>query len=320
MKVLVCGTNYGATYIRALQFQNTGLMLSGILSTGSLRSTQYAQSFAVPHYTNAEQITDKQVDIACVAIAGDAGIEITIALLEKHIHVICEHPIGPTSMAQALAAAKANGVRFWVNAHFADLYPIRSFYDNYFSAAAHGQCMHLDLAVNLRTLYSGLDLICRLFTDEVDVTVAIQPKATPSAFASILLQRGTMSISLLCQNFASEFDDGSATFINHRVSAIFNHGTLLLSDTYGPLTWLPSPITMSSKEWRSHYLLEQHAFTVNEIMTLRDKANLAVLEQLKAVIYGDSVCPHFQTSDYLIALAKLWENVYLVLNGSNEAG
>ncbi|PCK29731.1 Gfo/Idh/MocA family oxidoreductase [Pseudoalteromonas piscicida] len=317
MKVLVCGTNYGATYIRALQFQNTGLMLSGILSTGSLRSTHYAQSFAVPHYTDVEQITDQQVDIACVAIAGDAGIEIATALLKKHIHVICEHPIGQASMTEVLTVAKANGVRFWVNAHFGDLYPIRFFYDSYFSAASQGQCMHLDLAVNLRTLYSGLDLICRLFADDVDVTIATQPQATPGAFASILLQRGSMSISLLCQNFASEFDDGSATFINHRVSAIFNHGTLLLSDTYGPLTWLPSPITMSSKEWRSHYLLEQHAFTVNEIMTLRDKANLAVLEQLKAVIYGNGECPHFQKPNYLMALAKLWENVYLVLNGSN---
>src|ERR1700752_2604428 len=106
MRVLVCGSNYGATYIRALAGGAGQLTLAGVLSTGSARSRAYAQHARVPHFTSIDAIPESSVDIACVAVPGEAGHALSLALLAKGIHVLAEHPIAPERMREALAFAR----------------------------------------------------------------------------------------------------------------------------------------------------------------------------------------------------------------------
>lgn len=307
MKVLVCGTNYGSTYIRALAGGQGVAQLAGIFSTGSARSIAYAQQARVPHFTSLDAVSDSHFDIACVAVSGAAGIQLAMALLAKGIHVLCEHPIGAEQAAKAQAIAQMHQRVFQINAHFADLPAPQSFYRSLAVAAQMGPALHFDLAANLRTLYSGLDLIGRAL-GSLDGLEAIASPAAPGLFASLRLAGPKAQVSLLCQNFASAADDGSATLLNHRCSATFAHGNLLLAESNGPVLWFPSPVSMPPQHWRNYLPVDMGQMDAALLQQQRDSANLAAILDMMAVIRGQAPQPH-QRPEYLLALTGLWERV-----------
>lgn len=312
MRVLVCGTNYGASYIRALSGAREHITLAGILSNGSARSRTYAQRAQVAHYVHVDEISGGDIDLACVAVPGDAGHRLALALLDKGIHVICEHPVGPAQMRAALTVAQSHGLAFQVNAHFADLLAPQAFYRGLNVAKQLGPVLHYELALNLRTLYSGLDLLARSLGSHVDWEVVAPIGAQPAPFESILLTSTGLRVSLLCQNFSSANDDGSATLLNHRCSATFAHGNLLLAESNGPVLWFPSPVSMAPQHWRNYLPLEMAQLDGPQLQLQRDHANWAAILQMAAVIQGQAVPAH-QHPDYLLALAALWERVLFAL-------
>ena len=310
MRVLVCGTNYGATYIRALAAGHANVRLTGILSTGSARSLAYAQQAGVGHHTDAERIDGDDFDIACVAVPGEAGFELALALLRRGIHVVCEHPIAAEQMHRALDIAQTRERVFHVNAHFADLLAPQAFYRGLAVASQSGPALHYELAVNLRTLYSGLDLVGRALGSLADIEI-VPPRQdgdTPDLFATLRLAGPNARISLLCQNFASAADDGSATLLNHRCSATFAHGNLLLAESNGPVLWFPSATSMQPQQWRNYLPVEMGQVDAAQLQRQRDGANLAALLDLIDTIRGQTSVPHQQPT-YLRQLAELWERV-----------
>jgi thiazolinyl reductase component of yersiniabactin synthetase len=318
MKILVCGSNYGATYIRALAASQDAIQLAGILSTGSARSLAYAQHANVAHFTHIDQIPAGSIDIACVAVPGEAGHQLSVSLLAKGIHVLCEHPIGLGQMRKALDIAKQHQRIFQVNAHFADLPAPQAFYQGLAVANQMGPALHYDLAVNLRTLYSSLDMVGRALGTLKDIQIVppylINKVASDLAsdqvpmFASVLLVSPQVHITLLCQNFASAADDGSATLLNHRLSATFTHGNLLMAESNGPVMWFPSPVSMPIQQWRNYLPVSMDQVDAHNLQRQRDQANRQVIHQLAAAISGQTSPPH-QQSDYLLALASTWERV-----------
>ncbi|NQZ12957.1 MAG: Gfo/Idh/MocA family oxidoreductase, partial [Algicola sp.] len=273
MKVLVCGTHYGSSYLRAVISQPTTatapLALAGILSKGSDRSLAFTKEYDIPHYYCVDDIEADTIDIACVALPGAVNERLVLDLLLKGIHVICEHPVNPTAMRAALSMAKKHQRLFFVNAHFADLPAPQAFINAFAKTNQHGRCLHYDLGVNLRTLYSGLDLLGRCLGGLESLTVSRLSPVTnaeqrsekqpenPSdddkpLFANLLVHGAGVNVSLVCQQFTSAVDDGSANLLNHRLNAIFNFGSLNLSETNGPVNWLPTTsISTSSQEWKN---------------------------------------------------------------------
>ena len=316
MKVLVCGTNYGATYIRALATQTNHLSLAAILSTGSQRSLEYAAQLQVPHFTQIEQIPAGAVDIACIAVSGEAGQQLTLQCLSKGIHVLCEHPVGEEFVRYALDLAAQNGCRFHVNAHFADLGASQAFYQAISVASQQAACLHFDLNVNLRTLYSGLDLLGRALgtLSNIELVPRTQQVKERGLFETLQLTGPEFSVSLLCQNFASEHDDGSATLLNHRVSATFPHGNLLLCETAGPVYWFPSPVSMPAETWQSYLPVQVEPSNQYQLMQHRDSANISALNKLVSRITEPNTVTE-QQPEYLIGLARLWEQTLAALQG-----
>jgi len=316
MKVLVCGTNYGATYIRALATAPQNLSLAAILSTGSQRSLAYAAQLQVPHFTQIEHIPAGAVDIACIAVAGEAGQQLTVQCLSKGIHVLCEHPVAEEFVRYALELAAQNGCRFHVNAHFADLGAPQAFYQAMSTASQQSPCLHFDLNVNLRTLYSGLDLLGRAVGSLSSIALAprTQHAKDRGLFETLQLTGPECSVSLLCQNFASEHDDGSATLLNHRVSATFAHGNLLLCETAGPVYWFPSPVSMPAETWQSYLPVQVEPSNQYQLMQHRDTANINALTKLMTSICEPTAIAE-QQPHYLIALARLWEQTLAHLQG-----
>ena len=313
MNVLVCGTQYGSTYIRALSLPSaipsSTIKLAGILSRGSQRSQTLAQQMGVPHYTSLAQLSNQPIDLACVAVSGPAGQQLVLALLTKGIAVICEHPVDPDFMQRALQTAQEHNTVLHVNSHFADLQAPQVFLQSLWTAYQQGQpCIHMDLAVNLRTLYSGIDMLGRALGSLSDIEVG-NLSATPThTFATLYLQSPHTSISIMCQNFASAEDDGSATYLNHRLSAIFPHGTLMLSETTGPLSWFPTITSMSAQHWKTYIPVELLPMTQTELVQHRDYCNLNAIHTLANVKQGHDN-PIYQTPEYLISLSQLWHQV-----------
>lgn len=327
MRILVCGTNYGATYIRALALQpahaQPRLTLAGILSTGSERSKAYAQAANAPHYCQVEEIAEGTIDIACVAISGEVGQQIALALLDKGIHVICEHPVDAEFVQQAQTKAQQKNRLFFVNAHFGDLAAPQAFINGFQAASQQGQCLHSDLAVNLRTLYSGLDLIGRAMGTVNGLSASLlKPQnsapapSEPAYFANVLLHAQGVNISLVCQNFSSAHDDGSATFVNHRFSSTFTHGSLHLNETIGPVTWIPSLATINSGQWQNFMPVEATQLNAQQFMQQRDSANLNLIYTMLSCAHGQQTIPNEQQPHYLVALAKLWDEIMALLQPS----
>ncbi len=317
MRVLVCGTNYGATYLRALSISNGAVKLAGILSQGSQRSLTYASHFNVPHFTVLEQVPEQSCDIACVAISGELGHALVIGLLSRGIHVLCEHPIDSEQMQKALQCAKAHNCVFHVNAHFADLNAPQAFFNALATASQMGQCLHYSLSLNLRTLYSGLDLLGRAMgsLDSISVKALRTVNDKPQAFEQLQLSAPNVSVSLLCQNFASEVDDGSATLINHRCSAMFAHGNLLLSESNGPVLWFPTPVSMPPDSWKNVLPVEMASIDQAQLQHERDIANLCAVECVIRVVQGQEN-PYQQSPEYLLQLSSLWIKVLSALQST----
>ena len=107
VRVVVCGSNYGAMYALALSTL-PGFRLTGVVARGSPRSVNLAKTMGVPLYTSpAEEASP--VDIACVAVGGGAANELILSFLRRGVHVLAEHPIGPGAAEAALTAARQSG-------------------------------------------------------------------------------------------------------------------------------------------------------------------------------------------------------------------
>jgi yersiniabactin synthetase, thiazolinyl reductase component len=175
-------------------------------------------------------------------------------------------------MAQALEVAQSHGRGFQVNAHFADLAAPQAFFRGLAEAREVGPVLQFDMSLNVRTLYSGLDLLGRAAgsLEGIDVALAFCSGPEPAPFANVWLTGAQWRASLLCQNFASAQDDGSAALLNHRCSATFGHGNLLLAESNGPVLWFPSPVSMPRAIWRTWLPIEMHALDLAGLQQLRE--------------------------------------------------
>ncbi len=159
MQVLLCGTNYGASYVGPLLARPAGLRLAGILSRGSERSRSLARQLGVAHYTGVDRVPEGVVDAAIVAVAGEAGIALSEAFLARRIAVLAEHPWEPAALERMLSVARERQTVFHVNSHFADL---EEGAGSLLRHAGDGRRpLYAHLTVNPRTLYSAIELLAR---------------------------------------------------------------------------------------------------------------------------------------------------------------
>lgn len=313
-RVLVCGTNYGATYLRALTMaqRRSNLRLAGVLSRGSQRSRAYAHQYGVPHWCEVSEIPLGAIDLACVAVAGAAGLSITKALLQRGIAVIAEHPLSAAMVDEALALAKQHRTQFHVNAHFADLPAAQSFLNTIAQTRSRAPCWHFTLEANLRTLYSALDLLGRAHGGLSQARVSTAQSGAAHWFQNVdicLTDDADHAVhgSLICQSFSGAEDDGSANLLNHRMSAVFEHGSLLLAESQGPVLWLPTPLAMVQSGGASYQMVDANAVNGQQLMQQRDVANWQALMHLDQCSQG-GVAAFYQQERYLHHLARLWDD------------
>lgn len=244
VRVVICGSNYGAMYALAL-CRLPGFRLIGVIARGSRRSINLAKRMGVPLYRNPAEVTSP-VDIAVVAVGDRAANALIVDFLARGVHVLAEHPIGPKAVEAAFRAARQSGACFHVNAHWGDLPPARTFVEECAQARRRSPPVFVSLQTSARLFYSSIDLALRVlgpadkFHRQSMATIRVPPSATDPApdfqwhCTSGLL--GGVPCVLQRSLRTSPHDDGSDFLVMHRISVTFaDGGNVLLGEASGPV-------------------------------------------------------------------------------------
>ncbi|MEW2139645.1 Gfo/Idh/MocA family oxidoreductase [Streptomyces sp. NPDC005409] len=242
MRVVVCGTRFGQVYLSALaQAAPDRFQLAGIVARGSARSVALAEEYGVPLYDKVEQLPD-DIDAACVvvstAVGGGRGVDLAQALLERGIHVLQEHPVHPTELADCLRVARRTGTQYQVNTFYPHLEPVRRF-----TAAARRliqlrKPVFIDAMCAVQVSFDLLDILAGIFDGLRPWSVA--PVAGPAGrpLVSVEGQIAGVPLTLRVENRMQAGDDSSSLFL-HRITLGTDAGNLMLANTHGPVIWSP---------------------------------------------------------------------------------
>ncbi|WP_434739396.1 Gfo/Idh/MocA family oxidoreductase [Micromonospora sp. SH-82] len=239
LRTVVCGTNFGRFYVRAVQ-AHPELTLAGILSTGSRYSREYARSVGVPAFTAVEELPP-EVEAACVvvpgAVSGGRGTDVAVALLERGIHVLQEHPVHPDEIARCLRAARAAGVQYRVNTHYRHLEPVRTFLEAAARLRAQRTLLFADVASSVHVLQPLADILVR-------AVGGVRPRglSEPVGSGPLRTLHGELAgvpLTLRVQNQIDPADRDNHALFWHRIALGTDAGVLTLADTHGPVLWSP---------------------------------------------------------------------------------
>jgi thiazolinyl imide reductase len=311
VRVLVCGTNYGSSYLRALYANEQGLQPAGILAR-SEQSRAIARQSGVPFYTNVDDVPPGAIDAACVAIPGDAGFAIVSALLARGIHVLAEHPVYAEEVEAHRKTARANRAVYHVNAHYSDLDAAAVFVSAFRAARARSRLLFVNVLTNPRAVYSAIELITRAMGPLATITAG-----DGGAFFTIA-HAGAVTVQT--QRETSEVDDGSSIWVSHNITAGFDDGVLALAEAHGPVTWMPAPppvaqLSAGAEAWARPLwrLLASAPPTFGDYAGwARERANRIALARFAAEM-RTGVTPPEQSDEHLLAVSRAWKDITMAL-------
>lgn len=316
MRFLLCGTQYGSSYLHALYDNELG-GLAGILAR-SERSRELASRCGVPFYTRVDDVPHGSIDAACVAISGPEGQAIINALLGRRIHVLAEHPVGVEEVTAHRRAARESGAVVHVNAHYSDIEAAATFISAFRAARQRSRLLFVNVMTNLRALYSAIEIVARAVGPLRPFTIEHGPSDARSFFQLAHAFVPGVPVTFQLQRESSAVDDGSANWVSHNLTAGFDDGVLSLGEAPGPVGWLPSPPSvprLQSQEgaalwarplWR---VLASPPPTFGDYASwARNRANRTALARFAAEI-ASGVTPPEQSDEHLLGVSELWEAV-----------
>lgn len=312
-QVLLCGTEYGQTYLPAI-YQKKGFELAGILARGSDQSIRLAEQHGVSLYTRVDEI-DEPIDIACVAINETVGTPIAQQLLQKGISTLVEHPLSINSIQQLITTATNSNTRCQINSHFAELPPIADFIRVCQILNATSTPSVITIFCNSRTLFSTLDVLMRCFG-----LIHLQQLSTCSAnhyqHCTMLLSGDSitnLSCTLVYQQWRYEQDNSMDSPLGHQISITYPRGVLNLAGSFGPCLWFPLMAAGVPNQYplcQSTLPDRQSPPTLQTIIEWRKLANQQALDQLCMPVHE---CPVQHTPAYMTHLCNLWTTLFAQL-------
>lgn len=244
LRVLVCGTTFGRIYLRGLAFLPEMFELAGILARGSLHSAEVARAHGVPLYTDVAQVPKADIDVACVvvrsAVVGGAGADLALALLERGIHVLQEHPVHHDELAACLQMARRSGCLYRLNSFYPDVGPVARFIQMARRVLAVRRAMYVDAACSVHVLYPLVDILGQTLGG-LRPWSFLAPADQGDGVPFIALN-GTLAgvpLTLRVQNEMDLRDPDNHTHVLHRIVLGTDGGTLTLTDTHGLVLWSP---------------------------------------------------------------------------------
>jgi len=309
MRVLVCGSNYARTYITALAREPRKFQLVGILAQGSVRSQQLADLSGVPLYLSAGELPDN-IDLACAAMSS-AAFSVVRQLIQRGMHVLCEHPYPASRLKEAMKLARKHGVQFQVNGHLANLPAAQAFIRECRQTNGRVYPELIDVMATERSLYGALDILMAAIGSRDSLRVQVLSRRT-----KFVLLEGTLgkipvrlSVQVSGGKGAGRLADGSPGYLlDQRLTVVFPAGSLILLSMAGPVLWCSTPahIENNQKLWR--ILCDQQTQTVSTLREERIQANVASLNAIRRSILGHGT-PEIQRPQHILNVSRAWESV-----------
>jgi thiazolinyl imide reductase len=319
-RVLICGTNYGFTYARALARAPDRYTIVGLLARGSERSHRAAARLAVPLVRSAEEVP-AGVDLACAALGRDAH-PVVLALLQRGIPVLCEHPLPVELVRASLQAARASRTRFHINGHWSGLDASKRFIELAGERRRSSQPVHVLVSATDRALYGVVDILARALTSLHPLYMRPVGRDGPVSLLHGALGSCAATIRIECsrRDDGSEVRDGSPDYLNcYRVILEFREGALSLLGPGGPVIWNVNENRVQDADrpvWESIY---DERCSGASLVRQRLVQNLKTVDALAAELDGGPTPPQ-QEPDYLLGVSKAWETVGDLLAKSLTSG
>lgn len=316
MRVLVCGTNYGRTYIAALARQPRKYELAGILAQGSLRSHEVAALNGVPLYRSADEVP-ADIDLACAAMSSSA-FPVVLQLMRRGIHVLCEHPYTPGPLKEAMDIARKRSLKFHVNGHFANLPAPAAFIRACRRTSKLDNPELVEIMTTERALYATLDILMCGVGAAHTLQVRVQSRRPRFVFLEGRLGRIPLWIAVQVSGKGGRrLADGSPAYLlDQRLTVVYPTGVLTLLATAGPVFWNRNPAQMlDSKEPLWRVFSGPDSQTAADLREQRVWANVEALNSIRKSILGNST-PEAQQPQHVLQVSKAWESIGRLLYSS----
>jgi thiazolinyl reductase component of yersiniabactin synthetase len=314
-RILVCGTNYGQTYIEAIQKARGEFELVGILARGSLRSRELARGLGAPLYQNIDNLP-MGIDVACAAM-GVSGAEAVLGLLKRGIHVLCEHPQRPDFIEAALAAAASGRACFHVNGHFAFLKAASAFIKHCSVLYRSSGPSFIDVMMTDRSSYGALDILRRSMQSFEPADLVLQGHSLPFSVVRGTLATVPVTFQVQPSNQGGEkiLADGDPNYlVDHRIGIGYPEGVLTLMSVAGPVIWNSNYSRSSGRELPIWTTIYGQATTTPDLHEQRIGANVEALRSLVKSGQDDTI-PAEQDAKHLLDVSFVWQRIGVLISG-----
>jgi yersiniabactin synthetase, thiazolinyl reductase component len=309
LQVLVCGSNYGRSYVTALRHEPRKYELAGILARGSARSQRIAAANGVPLYRSTDEIPDN-IGVACAAMSSTAW-PLVLKLVRRGIHVLCEHPYPAGRLRQALALASKHNVQFHVNGHFASLPAPQAFVRECQRTAKPAGPEFVDVMATERSLYGALDILASAVGQLSPSRVRVLSRR-----AKFVLLEGAigklparLTVQVSSQKDRGQLADGSLAYLlDLRLTVAFPTGLLTLLSIAGPVVWTKAPAQVWGNREPLSTIYHHQNQTLADLGQQRIQANVEALNSLRNAILGHGA-PKSQQPEHILRVSKAWEHI-----------
>lgn len=239
LKVIVCGTTFGQSYMRAISMSDS-LELVGIYAKGSKRSMDCSKIYNVPLFSDLDTIPDS-VDIAFVIIKsgvlGGEGTEISKHLLKKGINVMQEHPINHSEISECFKIARENNVFYKVGNLYPYLENVQIFCNASRYLSSHDAFQYGSVMSSSQGLYGLSSILIKSLNNPRSYMINKSETVQRYPFSNIRISNGQSDVFLQIHNEISDKDGNNHMHLLHRIIYFFNSGRLELNDTFGSVIW-----------------------------------------------------------------------------------
>jgi len=306
-RVLVCGSNYGRIYFEALKRGRGVYEPAGLLARGSPRSVALAQSAGVPLFRSAGEIP-AGIDAACVAL-GMGAEAVTLALLERGIPLLCEHPQRPAFLRRALRAARQRSTPFHLNGHFCYLEAPRAFIGEARRLSAVEPLLLFHGQATDRSLYGLIDIAAHALPDFSPGRFGAVSRQPPWVLLGGRLNAAAALVEIQWP-FRRRLPDGSPHYLlDLRIALGFPSGILTLLSIAGPVIWNANLGRIEAGGKTLWSVLSRAAgCTDEELEESRIRANLIALDALVEEVATGRRPPE-QSPGHILAVSRLWQRL-----------
>jgi len=301
IRVIVCGIKFGRQYLAALTDLNNKFDVVGILSTGSAESFKVSEQYDIPLYQSMNEIP-QDIEAACVVVRtgvmGGKGTELSLALLERGIHVITEQPMHHQDIAKCYQTASRNHVIFYLGDLYPHLRSVRCFINSVKEAGSHQAPLYLNLDASMQVLYPLVQILQNCLGSIRLMTVTNMMKEEDCPFQILTGKISEIPYILRLHNEVFGSDSDNFFHLLHSITVGFGGGHITMEDTHGPVVWNP----------RFH---------------ISENADAAILTEAGAEILGETVFPSLQAiagEEWPQAIGKELLNFSDFITGNRSKG